>query len=49
MIEYLKLWLDNRFPRKPLPMVGLLGLLSSEQKAKALHNKEPETNAKLRR
>ena len=42
MIDWFKMWLDNRFPRKPLAMIGLWPLLTLEQRKKVLtaHDKE---------
>lgn len=42
---WMQCWWENRFPRKPLPMVGLIGLLTDEQKKKlgveSFRSKEP--------
>lgn len=32
MLKWFSLWWENRFPPKPLPMVGLIGLLTEKQR-----------------
>lgn len=40
MLKWLSLWWENRFPPKPLPMVGLIGLLTEDQLAQYVRNSE---------
>lgn len=42
MIEWLKMWFDNRFPRKAKPSVGLFALLTPDQKVAVNKQNEGE-------
>lgn len=42
MVEWFKMWFDNRFPRKAHPAVGLFALLTPAQKAAATKQNEGE-------